>query len=272
MDPVQYCRVYHHMNKYTFLADTNLDKPFVVYLHGSHGFTKHNVLFIKLLCSLGFLVVAPDHTQYNFCPEYNTSLKTIQKNRKIYKCIINLRLQETERILNYLNTDITLIGSSEGGVITSISNNKHIKKKIISSYSAEPTYFYRKCLFTRPDMEIINIIGSHDGYFGRYQSIMQKKHKYHIGHASYCLLNKSTRLSNVYVIKNGLHNYLFDNYRLAKQILSFHLGCQTKFNTTKIRNIVLQNKRIVWFQIKLNCITQISALGEQIYILQSKHT
>lgn len=264
------CRVYISKNSYISLNDFQFDRNFIIFLHGSHGLTPHNMKFINLLLSFNLVVIVPIHSHN--CPEYNTTLETIPKYSKSYKCVISARIHLFHILLNYLSRkhkikNVTVLGSSEGSVVLSASRHKLIKTKIICNYSAEPTYFYDICLFTRPDMHIINIIGSHDEYFGRFSSIMQNFKTPIVGHASYCLIKKKTQSSNVYVILNATHSILFNNYNTVKSILSLHLGSQTKSNFTQISNIVLKNKRIVWFQIQLNRITQISTFGKQIYVL-----
>lgn len=276
MNPVTHCRVYHKNSKsFVYLSQFKFDRPYVIFLHGSHGFTKHNLKYITLLCSLGFSVIAPNHMVYNTCDEYNSTIDTIEGNKSTYKCVINLRLREIEVILDYINdNNITLIGSSEGGVIASICKHPSIVCKIISSYSGEHTYFHDTCLYTRPDMKIINIIGSHDEYFGRFDSIMSKlkSTKPFIGHASYCLSKKNTHYSHVYVLANCHHNFLFECYSTVRKLLLLHLRSQTKLDNSKISNIVLQDQRIIWFQIQLNSVTQISTFGKKIYILERKNS
>ena len=224
----------------------------IVFLHGSSGFTKNSMCFINAFKSLGFYVYALDHHQNNLCKPYETTYDNLHSNKKSYNCVIKSRLLKLNHFLNKLNKNIILAGTSEGGIVTALCKHPRVKYKIVSSFSIEPNYFYKS--YIAGNAPILNVICQNDQYFGMNNSINKNIYKNSIGSAIHTLKSKKINNSHVFIIKNGTHSFMIYKHmqNIFKNILIYILfgfWCQTKPDLPKIRNIIFQDKRIIWFQI-----------------------
>jgi hypothetical protein len=220
------------------------------FMHGTSGFSKNCINYMKMLHKLGFVIIAPHHVSYHryLCNIYkqtkicgthikfNTTHDFAKKNRIIYKYITEFRKNELEKCFDFFKTYINLnntiaVGVSEGGVAVSIAKLPKVTK-FVCSYSIERNYFTRKfpVVHLYKNQNIVQIIGTNDQYFGpcSISSSLRKK----ITGNGFCTF-KRCKLKNftIYLIKGEKHSLLETkriNRDLISEIIYSHFGAKQK--------------------------------------------
>lgn len=220
------------------------------FMHGTSGFSKNCLNYMKVLHSLGFTIIAPDHNAYHhylctkfkentFCGRhlhFNTNVSFAQKNKKLYQYVAHFRKTELETCFNFFRKFIDLqntiaFGVSEGAIAVSLARVPCAK--FICSYSIERNYFTQKYPVIRLQkyQKIVQIIGTKDEFFGKQNSIASKLKSSIAGHGKHTLEALSKKYS-IYLLKNQPHSLLHTNKsnikQLIKQIIYSHFGAKQK--------------------------------------------
>ena len=221
------------------------------FMHGTSGFSKNCVNYLKILHKLGFTVIAPDHNAYHhyickifaqqkYCGRhlhFNTTSHFATRNTLLYNYVAHFRKKELECCFQIFKDHIDIkkaicVGVSEGAIATSLACVP-VSKKFIFSYSIERNYFTPKMPVVNvyAGQKIIQIIGTKDEYFGPL-GIASKLRAHIIGHGQKTFRALKTKNYNIYLLKNQSHSLLQKNLKqnakIIKAILYSHLGAKQK--------------------------------------------
>lgn len=233
------------------LHNVNLKQRKVcLFMHGTSGFSKNCVNYMKMLHKLGFFIIAPHRVSYHsylcniykqkkICgrhTKYSTTPPFAEKNKILYSYLAKFRKHEAESCFRffkpYLNLESTIIlGVSEGGIAVSLARIHQNVKKFICSYSIERNYFTQRfpVIHSYPKQHVIQIIGTHDEFFGKCNSVSATLKKNIKGHG-YCTFKRQKKKNyTIYLLKNQKHSLLESKNRmLMSAIIYSHLGAKQK--------------------------------------------
>jgi hypothetical protein len=234
-------------------------------MHGTSGFSKNCINYMKMLHKLGFYVIAPHHVSYHkyLCNWYknkkmcgkdikfNTTKLFAKRNKLLYNYVSNFRKNELEYCFKYFSQIIDynktiVLGVSEGAIAVSLANIPKPIPKFICSYSIEKNYFTQKnpVIVLHKEQKVIQIIGTKDQYFGPC-SISSSLNK-HIKGNGRCTFKKS-KIKNfhIYLIKNQKHSLLEKskiNANLISNIVYSHFGAKQKRISPKFATLYFKIK------------------------------
>lgn len=221
------------------------------FMHGTSGFSKNCINYMKVLHALGFTLIAPDHNAYHhyICKKYkkqvfcgrhlhfNTTSKFAQNNKKLYNYVANFRKNELQCCFKIFKHQLNLkktiaLGVSEGAIAVSLACIP-VHTKFICSYSIEKNYFTQHFPVIQifPGQKIVQVIGTHDEFFGTNNSISSKLRAHVVGHGHKTLKYNKIKNYTIYLLKNQPHSLLqksATNAKLLKAIIYSHLGAKQK--------------------------------------------
>ena len=245
---IKTCKFIDPLKKFKFSDLTCLPKnaKVCIFMHGTSGFSKNCINYMKLLHKLGFYIVAPDHNVYHhylcniyrkhiFCGRhlhFNTNAHFAKVNKSLYRYVAHFRKQELETIYRYINAKYCIaLGVSEGAIAVSLA--KIPCTKFICSYSIEKNYFTQKypVIYLKKNQKIVQIIGTNDEYFGKHNSISSKLYKNINGHGLFTFKKNGHKNFHIYLLKGQKHCLLAQgaiNKNLIYSIIYSHLGARQK--------------------------------------------
>lgn len=235
------------------------------FMHGTSGFSKNCINYLKILHRLGFTVIAPDHKAYHhyicnvfkkrkYCGRhlhFDTNSNFAKNNASLYNYVAHFRKTELESCFNIFKAHIDakktiVVGVSEGAIATSLACLP-VLKKFIFSYSIERNYFTQKLPVVRvyPCQKIIQIIGTNDEYFGP-KGIASKLRAHIIGHGQKTFKAKNIKNYCIYLLKKQphslLHTNIKQNSKIIQSILYSHLGAKQKRISPRLATLYFKIK------------------------------
>ena len=240
MKVIESCRVMYPYTRVPILLKhavwSKEYRKVIVFMHGSQGFGKVTLFYLRLLAQLGFLVIAPDHvTSHVQCLDMISYKSTIQKacstkNQNTYRYIVQYRLMEIRKCMHFIETHmphatVSLAGTSEGAIAVARSR-ANVHSKLLLSYVAQPSYFspQMKLLHVKEGSSVVIIHGANDEYFGSTNSVSsQTKHK--CGGKGHVYKHKSA--IHTHILKNTGHNITptQEHRNVITHIVTKHFGC-----------------------------------------------
>ena len=215
------------------------------FMHGTSGFSKNCINYMKILHALGFTIVAPDHNAYHhylcnihkshkYCGRhlhFNTTESFAKKNKDLYDYVAKFRKCELESCIKIFKHFVDLkksiaLGVSEGAIAVSLARIP-VHAKFICSYSIERNYFTRKFpgIQISKNQRIIQIIGTKDQYFGATDSISANLSPRILGNGIKTFKKHQIQNYTIYLLKNQQHSLLQTSKRnanLLKYIVAKH--------------------------------------------------
>lgn len=162
---------YGKLNKFKKLyPDFKADKkiPTVLFMHGSSGLRK-GTTYRKWIVEAGFIFFAPNSFKIKNRPTYISPAKisVYEKVHKIRQAEIFYNLKKLQNVSFIDEKNLFLMGNSEGGLAAAAYSGREFKGRIITAYSCENGYYSRNFkLGAKKSEPFLNIIGTHDEYFG----------------------------------------------------------------------------------------------------------
>ena len=257
MDPIRllkYCKYVDPKKSFAMCTGKvpNLKNAKVCFfMHGTSGFSKNCINYMKVLHKMGFVIIAPDHNAYHhylckryksvvYCGRhlhYNTNVHFAKTNRKLYNYVAHFRKNELVCCFNIFKKFIDLrktiaLGVSEGAIATSLACIP-VSIKFICSYSIEQNYFtqYKPVLQVYKNQKIVQIIGTCDEFFGSCKSVSSKLYSNIHGHGEKTFRLKNLKNYTIYLLRKQPHSLLHKskmNAKLIADIIYSHFGAKQK--------------------------------------------
>ncbi len=144
--------------------------PTLIFIHGSKGLTKGKIYRKWVVEEAGFIFFAPNSFKIENRPTYNTPAKmsAYEEVHKLRQAEIHYNLGKLKNVSFIDEEHLFLMGNSEGGLAAAAYKGREFKARIITAYSCENGYYSKDFkLGAKKNEPFLNIIGTHDEYFGK---------------------------------------------------------------------------------------------------------
>lgn len=247
------------LNDIKSISNINLKRRNVcIFMHGTSGFSKNCINYMKMLHKLGFFIIAPHHVSYHhylcnihkkkkICGQdikYTTTNYFAKRHKLLYSYIAYFRKLEVEYCFGYFKKKLNLkntilLGVSEGAIAVSLCRISGITK-FICSYSIERNYFTQKfpVIFTSKKQKIVQIIGTHDEFFGP-ESISSSLSNQIEGNGKCTFAKYKINNYHIYLLKGQTHSLLVTmrNCKLLSNIIYSHFGARQNRISPKLATL-----------------------------------
>ncbi len=197
----------------------NQQYPTLLYIHGSSGLYRGDVYRQYIVEELGFIFFAPDSFRLKNRPTYLSPTKSKYYTRvhKIRVAEISYNFKKLKKLPFIDNNNIFLMGNSEGGLAVAVSKTKGFKGRIVTAFSCESSYFYKKFkIGFKKSCPFLNIIGTDDEFFSK-ESDLNDEYKVD-GNGIETLKNYYN--TKIVILAKAKHD-LTQNIYVKDEILSF---------------------------------------------------
>ena len=262
---IRHCKFIDPSKK--FKLDSKLPKfnkrnKICFFMHGTSGFSKNCINYLKILHRLKYTVIAPDHNAYHhylcnnfanrtYCGRdlhFNTNAHFARRNKQLYSYVAQFRKKELECCFRIFRGKINVVkaivvGVSEGAVAASLACVP-VSTKFIFSYSIERNYFTQKLPVVNlyPYQKIVQVIGTYDEFFGP-RGIASKLKAHVVGHGHKTFKAMKIKNYSIYLLKRQKHSLLHQNIKqngkIIKAIFYSHLGAKQKRISPKLATLYL---------------------------------
>jgi hypothetical protein len=195
--------------------------PVLFYMHGSVGLA-YGKKYKDAVLKENFIFFAPNSYRLKNRPTYKTPTK-IQNYEQVHKVRVAEIFYNIKRLkeFNFLDLkNIYLMGSSEGALAAAQYKGKEFKGRIVAAYACENGYYSRDFkIGARKKDPFLNIIGTHDQYFGKYSPYEENNNN---GHCAMALLEFKN--AKVVLLPKTKHNVIENKYTIPEVVnfLKFH--------------------------------------------------
>ncbi len=193
--------------------------PLLIFIHGSAGLNKGVTYRKWIVENTGFIFFAPNSFKLKDRPTYgeNEKIKTYEKVHKVRQAEIHYNLEKLKEIPFIDQSQIFLMGNSEGGLAAAAYDKRRFKARIITAYSCENGYYSRDFkLGAKKNEPILNIIGTHDQFFSN-DSKANEKHEVD-GHCTKALMQHKN--AKVIILPQTKHD-ITQNIYVKDEIIHF---------------------------------------------------
>ena len=158
-----------------------------IFMHGSSGFGRQALEYMRMMARKGYLVLAPDHIEAHHKNRkkiaYTSSYKLACTGRmqKVYRYVVGYRLCELESCIRFAKmcfpkAKLVTVGTSEGAIAVAKSTQR-VDTKLIFSYVLRGSYFEPHDIFhSQKGTHVVNVYGENDEFFGSKGSISSDTH------------------------------------------------------------------------------------------------
>lgn len=189
--------------------------PMLFYMHGSAGLS-YGKKYKDAALKSGFLFFAPNSYELRDRPTYEspTSIKNYERVHKVRVAEVFYNIHQVLRELKFVDEkNIFLMGSSEGALAAAKYSGREFKGRIIAAYSCENGYYSKDFkIGARKKDPFLNIIGTHDQFFGEFSMFDKNKS----GNCSKALLEYKN--AKVVLLPKTKHNVIENRYTIPEVI------------------------------------------------------
>ena len=194
--------------------------PVVIHAHGSGPFADQ--VFQKSITAAGYLFIAPNSHATEGRPKHDIPQSSIE----VYEAVHAIRQAEisyaVEKVLAFPFVDqsnIFLMGSSEGGLAAARYPGGEFKGRIVMGWTCEGGYFTDHAeIGAQPKDPFLNIVGYHDEYFG--VTAPASAGRDITGNCVRALALGDFKNSKVIIYPDGYHNNRHNQY-IVSDIIQF---------------------------------------------------